>query len=212
MPIQRLVDGIHHFQREVFRPASEFFGSLAHGQKPEVLFITCADSRINPNMVTQTDPGELFLVRNVGNLVPRYEAGSSEAAAIEFALRQLPIHDVIVCGHSHCGAMRALMDPPSDFPALESWLSHAEPTRSLIQTSYADLEGHDRHMATVKENVLVQLENLRTHPAAQEKLALGQLHLHAWVYHIEDGHVTAYDPDTGQFRPVGERPDALRST
>ncbi|HJV23348.1 MAG TPA: carbonic anhydrase [Holophagaceae bacterium] len=208
MPIQRLVNGIHHFQREVFRPASEFFESLAHGQKPEVLFITCADSRINPNLVTQTDPGELFIVRNVGNLVPRYEPGSSEAAAIEFALRQLPIHDVIVCGHSHCGAMQALEGlEDGSAPALEAWLSQAQGTRELIAANYAHLEGHERHMATVKENVLLQLENLRTHPAVHEKLEAGTLHLHAWVYHIEDGLVAAYDPISGQFRPVGEAKD-----
>ncbi len=205
MPIQRLVDGIHQFQKDVFRPASEFFGSLVHGQKPEVLFFTCADSRINPNLVTQTNPGELFLVRNVGNIVPRYEAGSSEAAAIEFAVRELPIHDIIVCGHSHCGAMRALLEPKDNLPALESWLRHAEPTRKLIDSNYGHLNGQDRHMATVKENVLIQLENLRTHPAVQEGIAAGRLHLHAWVYHIEDGMVAAYDPDTGQFRPVGDR-------
>ena len=205
MPIHRLVDGIHQFQTEVFRPASEFFGSLAHGQRPEVLFFTCADSRINPNLVTQTNPGELFLVRNVGNIVPRYEAGSSEAAAIEFAVTQLPIHDIIVCGHSHCGAMKALLEPVAGLPALEAWLAHAEPTRKLIDANYGHLHDMERHMATVKENVLVQLENLRTHPAVQERLANGTLHLHAWVYHIEDGLVAAYDPRTGQFKPVGDR-------
>ncbi len=203
MPIQRLVDGIHHFQTEVFRPASEFFGSLVHGQRPEVLFFTCADSRINPNLVTQTSPGELFLVRNVGNIIPPYQPGSSEAAAIEFAVQQLPIHDIIVCGHSHCGAMKALLEPVENHPALEAWLSHAQVTRDLIDANYAELEGHDRHLATVKENVLVQLENLRTHPAVQERLAQGTLHLHAWVYHIEDGLVAAYDPRSGQFRPLG---------
>ncbi len=206
MRIQRLVDGIHHFQNEIFEDEREFFRNLAHEQRPEALFITCADSRINPNLVTQTAPGELFVMRNVGNLIPVYEVqGSAEAAAVEFAVVSLGIKDIIVCGHTHCGAMQALMEPASTegLPALRHWLGHAEKTRRIIDQNYRHLDDEALLRATIKENVLVQLEQLRTHPAVDERLREGRLHLHGWVYHLESGEVTSFDPELGQFKPIG---------
>src|SRR5947209_1011259 len=110
--MQKLVEGVHHFQANIFSPQRELFERLADGQSPVALFITCSDSRINPNLLTQTEPGELFILRNAGNLVPPYGAGpGGEAATVEFATAALGIRDIIVCGHSHCGAMRALLAP-----------------------------------------------------------------------------------------------------
>lgn len=206
MRIQRLVDGIHHFQKEVFEDEREFFRNLAHEQRPEALFITCADSRINPNLVTQTAPGELFVVRNVGNLVPVYTTTScAEAAAIEFAIQSLGIKDIIICGHTHCGAMQALVEDAMSegLPALRHWLSHADATRRIIRQNYSHLEGDPLLRATIKENVLVQLEHLRSHPVVDEGLRAGRLHLHGWVYHLESGEVTSFDPGLGQFKPIG---------
>lgn len=206
MRIQRLVDGIHHFQSEVFENEQAFFRNLAHEQRPEALFITCADSRINPNLVTQTAPGELFVVRNVGNLIPVYHTVSNaEAAAIEFAVVSLGIKDIIICGHTHCGAMQALLEPSmtEGLPALNGWLDHAEKTRRIIELNYGHLDSEAKLRATIKENVLVQLEQLRTHPAVDEGLKAGRLHLHGWVYHLESGEVTSYDPEVGQFKPIG---------
>lgn len=207
MRIQRLVEGVHHFQKEVFRPEEAFFRNLAHGQKPEVLFITCADSRVNPNLLTQTAPGELFLLRNLGNVVPAYAmALGAEAAAIEFAVQELQVKDIIICGHTYCGAMQALLADRSQrqMPALDAWLRHAEPTRAIMRGNYQHLAGDALWRATIKENVLVQLEQLRGHPAVADALATGRLLLHGWVYHLEDGAVTAYDPESGQFREVGQ--------
>lgn len=206
MRIQRLVDGIHQFQREIFEDEREFFRNLAHEQRPEALFITCADSRINPNLVTQTAPGELFVVRNVGNLIPVYQSVvGAEAAAIEFALVSLGIKDIIVCGHTHCGAMQALLHPASaeGLPALSGWLSHASETRRIIDQNYRHLQGDDLLRATIKENVLVQLEQLRTHPVVESRLREGRLTLHGWVYHLESGEVSSFDPTVGQFSPIG---------
>jgi carbonic anhydrase len=206
MRIQRLVEGIHHFQSEVFENEQAFFRNLAHEQRPEALFITCADSRINPNLVTQTAPGELFVVRNVGNLVPVYHiAGSAEAAAIEFAVVSLGIKDIIICGHTHCGAMQALLDPAmfEGLPSLRGWLDHAGKTRQIIEQNYGHLDPEAKLRATIKENVLVQLEHLRTHPAVDEGLKGGRLHLHGWVYHLESGEVASFDPELGQFKPIG---------
>ncbi|HJW72131.1 MAG TPA: carbonic anhydrase [Geothrix sp.] len=202
--MQKLVEGIHRFQTQIFRSHQELFERLGQTQAPETLFITCSDSRINPNLITQTEPGELFILRNVGNLVPNYESLGSTAAGIEFAVSALAVKDIIICGHSNCGAMKALMDPDSltELPATRSWLSHARTTEKIMWESYGHLHGDALLHATVEENVLVQVENLRSHPAVAKAVASGMLRLHAWVYKIETGAVFAFDPERGQYTSV----------
>jgi carbonic anhydrase len=205
----RLVEGIHQFQRTIFRSHKELFEHLARGQRPETLFITCSDSRINPNLFTQTDPGELFIMRNAGNIIPAYGASTGgEGATLEYAVTALGVTNIIICGHSHCGAMTALLDPAStaNMPAFTSWLAHAEATRRIVNEVYKDREPAARIEVAVQENVLCQLENLRTHPAVALGLARGQLHLHAWVFQIDTGEVTAYDPEKGQYLPITRGP------
>ncbi|MCA8925044.1 MAG: carbonic anhydrase [Planctomycetes bacterium] len=209
--MQRLVQGVHKFQSEVFGSRRELFERLAAAQKPEALFITCSDSRVDPTLVTQSEPGTLFELQNAGNMVPPYGAqlGGSSAATVEYAVSVLKVRDVIVCGHSHCGAMTALLQPREaldNVPAVQSWLRHAETTRRIVQENYAHLAcTPERHvMATVEENVLVQLENLRTHPSVAAALARGELNLHAWVYKFETGEVFAYDAQSEQFVPLAE--------
>jgi len=207
--MQKLIQGIHRFQTEIFGSQRELFVRLAKGQRPDALFITCSDSRINPNLITQTDPGELFILRNAGNIVPPHGAvRGGEAATIEFAVAGLGIQDIIICGHSHCGAMDALLKPLSlaRLPALSEWLSHAEATRRIMQEKYSEREGPSLLTATIQENVLVQLENLRTHPVVAAGAAMGTLKLHGWVYKIETGEVFSYDPETGQFALLTEQP------
>jgi len=203
--MQKLVNGIHHFQREVFASHQDLFARLNERQAPETLFITCSDSRINPNLITQTLPGELFILRNAGNLVPHYgEHHGGEAATIEFAVAALSVKDIIVCGHSGCGAMHALLHEErlAALPAFREWLAHARKTRQIIDGNYAHLADGPRLVAAVEENVLVQLEHLRTHPAVAAGVAEGRLHLHGWVYKIETGEVFAYDAAAGQFRSL----------
>jgi carbonic anhydrase len=205
--MQKLVEGIHHFRAHVFRRQRELFQRLADGQHPVALFITCSDSRINPNLLTQTDPGELFILRNAGNIVPPHGAArGGEGATIEFAVAGLGIKDIIVCGHSQCGAMKSLLAPETlrDLPSMAAWLGHAEATRWIIRDKYPGLPGHDLLTAAVQENVLVQMENLRTHPAVAAGLARGGLKLHGWVYVIEAGEVFAHDPERGQFLSLSE--------
>jgi carbonic anhydrase len=209
--MQRLLQGIHQFQREHFRPLQGLFEELSHGQAPETLFITCSDSRVVPNLITQTQPGELFIVRNAGNLVPPHGAANGgEGATIEYAVAALGVRDVILCGHSHCGAMRGLLAPEqlSGLPTVTAWLQHAETTRRIMRENYAHLEGNALLTATVEENVLVQLEHLRTLPSVAARLERGDLHLHGWVYKIETGEVFAYDAAAGQFAPVASFADA----
>ena len=208
--MQKLIDGIHQFRSTIFRSHRELFERLADAQRPDALFITCSDSRISPNLLTQTMPGELFIARNAGNIVPRYgEApGSGEAAAIEFAVAALGVRDIIICGHSHCGAVSALLDPAAtvELPALRGWLEHAKETRQIVDASYRDLPEDRRLVAAIEENVLVQLEHLQTHPAVAERLEDGRLALHGWVYKIETGEVFAYERERGQFLPLGPAP------
>lgn len=210
--MQKLVQGIHHFQANIFRSQRELFERLADGQNPEALFITCSDSRISPNLLTQTEPGELFILRNAGNIVPPHGmVVGGEEATIEFALVGLGIKDLIVCGHSHCGAVKGLLALDSigdSMPAVCAWLGHAEATRRIMKEKYRELVNPDLLNVAIQENVLVQMENLRTHPAVAAGLSRGELKLHGWVYKIETGQVFAYDPKCGQFVPLTERPPA----
>lgn len=200
--MQMLVDGLHKFQAEVFGPQQDLFARLSNGQHPEALFITCSDSRISPNMLTQTNPGDLFILRNAGNLVPPYGDGNSaEAATIEFALAGLGVKNIILCGHTLCGAMKGLLHPEQvhDMPAVRGWLKHAEATRRVMAENYTHLEGEALLTATIEENVLAQIENLRTHPVVRSRIAKGQLAIHAWVYKIQTGEVFQFEHERGQY-------------
>lgn len=205
--MQRLVQGVHQFQQEEFRSLHELFEELARGQQPDTLFITCSDSRIDPNLLTRSKPGDLFILRNAGNIVPPHGTGGGEAATIEFAVAGLGVKDIIICGHSHCGAMAGLLEPEkvAALPAVADWLTHAETTRRIILDNYSHLTGPALLTATVEENVLVQLESLRTLPAVASRLVKGDLRLHGWVYTIETGEVFAYDSAAGQFVSVAEQ-------
>lgn len=205
--MQKLIQGIHRFQQEDFVPLQGLFEQLAKGQNPETLFITCSDSRIDPNLLTRSKPGDLFILRNAGNIVPPHGAcNGGEAATIEFAVAALGVKDIIVCGHSHCGAMKGLLEPEqvASLPAVSAWLSHAETTRRIVRDNYTHLDPSRLLTATIEENVLVQLENLRTHPAVGSRLVRGDLHVHGWVYKMETGQVFAFDVSTGQFLPLAE--------
>ena len=181
---------------------------MAKGQKPQALFITCSDSRVNPCRLTQAKPRELFVQQTAGNIVPPYAAvHGGEAATIEYAVNVLKVRDIIICGHSHCGAMSGLLNPKTieTLPAVRAYLQHAEATRRIVEENYADLtDPHKRLTLTVEENVLVQLENLRTHPSVAAAAGRGELKLHGWVYKFETGEVFAFDPDKGQFLPIGD--------
>jgi carbonic anhydrase len=200
--MQKLVAGIHHFQSNIFKSERAFFEQMAEGQTPETLFITCSDSRINPNLLTNTAPGELFILRNAGNIIPPWgPANGGESATIEYAVRVLKVEDIIVCGHSHCGAMQGLLNPESleALPSVKQWLDHATETRRIVRENYAHLDTEALSTVAIQENVLAQLENLRTHPSVAERVAEGALHLHGWVYKIESGEVFTYDSDSEQF-------------
>jgi carbonic anhydrase len=203
--MQKLVEGIHQFRTDIFSSKQRLFEKLVDGQHPLALFITCSDSRIDPSLLTQTEPGELFIMRNAGNIIPPYGFNGGEAATIEFAVSNLGVKDIVICGHSHCGAMSGLLAPETlvDLPAVSSWLSYADSTKRIMRENYEHItDANARLTATVEENVLVQLEHLRTHPAVAAALGRKEINLHAWVYKFETGQVFAYSPDQEQYIPI----------
>ena len=208
--MDRLYKGIWNFQRSYFREEADFFRRLSTGQSPEVIFITCADSRVDPNLVTQSRPGELFIVRNVGNIIPPYEAikdKNSVAAAIEFAVLKLPVKDIIVCGHSNCGAMQALTAQEHELrgmPHLQDWLHLADSVKDIIMNHYADATDEIRQRVTEEENVLLQLHNMQTYPFVRKALEENALRLHGWYYNIGTGSIYSYNSEEDVFQIISE--------
>ena len=205
--VGRLVGGVDRFRTRVFPRRRGQFEKLAQGQSPRVLFIACADSRVVPEMITQTEPGELFVCRNIGNIIPAYgEMLGGVSAVVEYAVIALGVTDIIVCGHSDCGAMKALLNPDDAtlkrMPTVVSWLRNAEAARSIVEATRPDLGETDKVHALVEQNVQVQLAHLRTHPSVAARLAGGTLTLHGWVYVIETGEVFAYDEASRRLRPL----------
>lgn len=204
--MKKLIEGIQQFQKDSFRAKQSLFEQLAHGQQPLALFITCSDSRIDPNLLTNTEPGELFVLRNAGNIVPFYGAvRGGEAATIEYAVNVLKVDDIIICGHSHCGAMAGRLAPASlgGLPAVRDWLVHAEDSRYVVPESYGHIsDDPDPLTIAVEKNVLVQVDQLRTHPSVAAAISRDELELHAWVYQFETGKVFAYDYEKERFLPI----------
>lgn len=207
--MRSILEHAGQFQRRIFEPRREFFQALGQGQRPEACLITCADSRIDPQLLTGCEPGELFVIRNAGNLIPSYAAeNNGEAASVEFAV-SLGVRDMIVCGHSHCGAMEKLLaGEDAAGGAVGRWLRHAEEARLRAAGDCAGVRG--QLMRIVEHNVLLQLEHLREIPAVADRLEAGELRLHGWVYRIETGEVLAWQEDERHFRPLGH--DAARAT
>jgi carbonic anhydrase len=191
--LEKLRGGVSRFQKHIYPKHQDLFEKLALGQRPEALFITCSDSRIDPNLLTQAKPGELFICRVIGNIVPPYpDAIGGVSATIEYAVGVLEVSVVIVCGHTDCGVMKGALNPDAltDYPNVMHWLR------------YAHVEHRDL-LSLTESNVVAQLKNLRTHPSVAARLEEGDLALYGWVYDIGPGTVTAYDEERGAFQPLG---------
>jgi len=187
--------------------AAEFTYKLATGQDPHTLFIACADSRIVPELITQTQPGELFVCRNIGNVVPAYgEMLGGVSAVVEFACVALNVSDIVVCGHSDCGAIKAMLTSDGAdmkrMPTVRSWLRNVDAARSVVEVTQPDLQGEALVQALVEQNVRTQLGHLRTHPSVAARQAQGTLRLHGWVYGIGSGSIATLDETTGQMVPL----------
>lgn len=203
-----LLAGVHAFKRDAFHSQRPLMERLAiEGQRPQIALVSCSDSRVLPEMFTQAAPGDIFLVRNAGNMVPAPdEAGDSpgEAASLEFAVEVLGVRDVVVCGHTHCGAVAAILEPESiaGLPNLERWLLSSQETGRIVKERYAHLSGDALMRVAVGEHVLVQLEHLRALPFIERRLAEPDFAIHGWVYDIATSEVLVYDVDADEFRPL----------
>lgn len=200
-----LLPGLRKFSERVFPKHQELFQSLSQGQKPHTLMITCSDSRIDPSMMTQTKPGEMFVMRNVGNIIAPYGTTTGGGdAAIEFAVEALGVSNIVVCGHSQCGAMTALMNPKEldTLPAVKHWLRYAQDTKKRMEQ-----HTHKTNLLEYsEENVLVQIEHLKTHPCVAKAT---RLQIFAWVYNFETGSVMIYDPVQKKYLPSSEVKDEV---
>jgi carbonic anhydrase len=201
--MKKLLKGLREFKSSYFSSHQALFEQLSHGQKPRVLFITCSDSRMDPNLITQAEIGELFVIRNAGNIIPPYGAANGgEGASLEYAIHALNIEQVIICGHTHCGAMKGLLKLESlkeDMPLVYEWLKHAEATRRLVKENYGTYQSEELLEIAIAENILTQIENLKTYPVVHSRLYQGRLKIYGWIYHIETGEVLAYDPETHAY-------------
>ncbi|MXV36114.1 MULTISPECIES: carbonic anhydrase [unclassified Saccharibacter] len=202
-----LLDGVRSFEDDVYPKNAELFQSLAYDQAPPTLFITCADSRISPSMITQTEPGELFLIRNVGNIIPAYgEMMGAVSSAIEYAVGALKVKNIVVCGHSNCGAMHALLDLESPklktMPTVRRWLRNSEAAYASMNGLKAEDAGPKEMQSLAEANVLLQLTHLRTHPIVAGALARNELNIQGWFYDIQNGKILVLDEQTRKARPV----------
>lgn len=211
--MKKLVRGIVEFRQNIRPGFRETFARLALGQSPDTLFIACSDSRVVPNLFASTDPGDLFVVRNVGNLVPacgdeqgRSNSDESEAAAIEFAVRNLGVSDIVVCGHSECGAMQAILNGRHQVPMpnLRSWLRHGELALQAIEADPQFAAGLAPHNRLSQRNVLQQVEHLRSYPIIRERLDQGALRVHAWWFELASASVYGYDEKSRRFVEIDE--------
>ena len=205
----KFATGVIRFQNEVYPQKKELFEQLSKGQAPEALFITCSDSRIETAMITQTDPGELFICRNAGNIVPPHMTHTGGmTASIEFAVAALNVPHIVVCGHTECGAMKGAMNPEGldSLPHVKEWLSYSKAAVDVVkEIAPDDASDADRMKLLLEQNVVLQIQHLKTHPSVAARLAKGDLQLHGWVYDIKTGGVEAYDEAENKFTSVETR-------
>ncbi len=208
---KHLLSGHDHFRAEYFKSEAAFLKRLAsEGQTPHALYIGCADSRVIPELLTSAAPGELFVLRNVANIIPTFEhADASVGAAVEYAIAKLSVRELVVCGHYGCGGVRAALDGlegVADLPSLKEWLAGAEPAARSSEA--LGVTGDELFRAAVEENVLVQMDNLITYPVVKAALDAGRLALHGWVYDLSLGRLLVYDVRREEFIAWDQLPGA----
>src|SRR5271165_7633386 len=204
--LARILRGVSTFHSEVYPSQRAMFERLKRRQEPIALFITCADSRVDPNLITQSGPGEVFTVRNPGNMVPPYsEFVGGVSASVEYAMLVLKVPLVIVCGHTDCGVMKGLLhsEQTQGLSAVQQWMRHASEARHRIMRDHSDAVEEEKLRLITEYNVLAQMENLKSHPSVHSRLTSGEVDLRGWVYDIGDGSIWAAAPDSGKFEILG---------
>jgi carbonic anhydrase len=204
--MQKIVRGIQYFQQYVYPKQQPLFERLCSGQSPEALFISCSDSRIALDLITQTGPGDLFVCRNAGNIVPVYGDSNSVAATVEYAVRALGVRHIVVCGHSDCGAMKALLHPESleQMPKVKAWLENAEGARRAARDLHVDLGDKELLTAVTRLNVQLQMDHLRAYPHVFARIQSGNLTIHGWIYDIRTGQLEVWDEQLKAWRAFSD--------
>ncbi len=204
--MERIIDGVLKFQRDVYPSQKSLFQQLSNMQRPQALFIGCADSRVVPELFMQQGPGDLFVVRNAGNIVPPFAvAPGGVSASIEYAVAVLGVPDIIVCGHSGCGAMTAILrggEQLEALPAVAKWLHFSDAAKQIVAKRNKGDDDEVKLSALICENVLTQLDHLLTHPAVAAAVKAKEVRLHGWVFDIATGRVMTYDVKSGEFIPL----------
>jgi carbonic anhydrase len=203
---QKLLRGVKSFRSEIFPERREAYARvMREGQSPHTLFITCADSRIEPAVITQTEPGEIFVSRNIGNMVPAYgEMMGGISAVIEYAVAALEVKQVVICGHTDCGAIKGLLNPAqvAHLPTVRSWLRNAEAALSITQALHGGDDTATILHSLIEQNILLQMNHLKTHPSMAGRLARGLVGISGWLYDIGQGTVSVFNEATGKFEPA----------
>jgi carbonic anhydrase len=206
--LNKLLEGVRRFRREVYPKNRERYQqAVMQPQRPHTLVITCADSRIDPELLTQSGPGDIFVTRNIGNLVPAYGMMlGGVSSVIEYAVVALEVSQIVVCGHTDCGAMKGLLhrEKLTSMPTVNAWLQNAEAALSVVEARNAFVNESQKLEELIEENVLLQLNHLRTHPSVAGRMAQGKLSVYGWVYDIGNGHVNVHEVATNKFVPIGE--------
>lgn len=208
--MRKLIEGIVSFRKSLNEEHRALFSQLASGHKPDTLFIACCDSRVVPNLFASTDPGDLFVVRNVGNMVPPSGAGiedNSVIAALEFSLFNLKVNDIVLCGHSECGAMQALLDSYNcpTCSHLSSWLRHGKPSLERIEKGDSVNRQIAKHNQLSQINVLQQIEHIKSYPFIKPLLKEKKIRLHAWWFDIAHADVYCYEEGERGFVLIDEK-------
>jgi len=206
--MDQLFKGAVRFRERSFEKHKEFFEKLGHGQKPHTLFIGCSDSRVVPELITKAMPGELFVVRNIANIVPKYRISKEYAAttaAIEFAVITLGVENIVICGHSNCGGCNALFKDSkyfNDIPNVEHWLEQAGNVRELVEENYPNATEEEREWITEQVNIVEQMKNILSYPLIAERFKSGKLNIYGWYYVINTGEVYNYNINTQEFELI----------
>ncbi len=205
--MEKLLIGMTRFQRDIFPAQQKRYKELSTGQQPHTLFIGCSDSRLMPNDLLQAAPGELFICRNAGNIVPTYSDNlGGVSATVEYAVQVLRVSHIVVCGHSDCGAMKAVIHPEKvqHLRAVSHWIRHAERASAVARELHVEEENGEFLDRVIEENVIAQLDNLMTHPCVAAKVTAGQVSLHGLMFQFNSGVVTMLDAQRRQFEPVAD--------
>ena len=203
-----LINGVDRFRGSVYPEKRGLFKELAKGQSPKTLMISCSDSRVVPELITQSEPGDLFVIRNAGNIVPPWQrVNGGVTSTIEFAVVGLGVTDIVICGHAQCGAMKAFSAPPETLeamPSVREWIGHSTAAHAAVEACCGSATEDEKLDMLVEENVSVQLNHLKSHPSVAAALAKGELRLHGWVFDIESGQIRSLDGADGTFKTLGE--------